>query len=99
MEELGEAIDSDSPMLMFIWRQECVDCPEIIRKLERMIRKYPPLTAYSVLLDEHPTAAARFGIFQPPAVVLYVNRSMTLKQMAQIDLQALQRALDKLYTK
>jgi len=98
MEELGESIDSEKPMLMFVWRQECVDCPQIIRRLERMIRKYPPLIAYSVLLDEHPTAAARFGVFTPPAVILYVNRSMALKQMSQIDIHALERALDRLYT-
>ncbi len=99
MNDLGEAIDSGVPVLMFVWREECEDCPDILRRLDRMLRAYPPLTSYSLLLDEHPTAAARFGVFNPPAVVLYARRNMVLKQVQSIDLPALKRALDKLYTR
>ncbi len=98
MDELSDAIKSNKAVMMFVWRQECEDCPELGRKLARLARKYPPLVAFSVLLDEHPTAAARFGVFNPPAVVVYAGNKMVMKQVERIDLQALARHLDKLYT-
>ncbi len=98
MDELNEAIKSDKGVMMFVWRKECEDCPELGRKLARLARKYPPLVAFSLLLDEHPTAAARFGVFNPPAVVVYAGHKMVMKQVERIDLQALARYLDKLYT-
>ncbi len=99
MNDLGEAIDSGVPVLMFVWREECEECPELLRRLNRMLRAYPPLTSYSLLLDEHPTAAGRFGVFNPPAVILYNGRNMILKQVQSIDFAALKRALDRVYTK
>lgn len=98
MEELGEVIDSSTPTLMYFWRSECEECPKIERRLERLLRKYPPMTSFNVLLDNHPMAASRFGVFTPPAVVLYVDRKMVLKQMPKIDFAALESALDKVFT-
>ncbi len=95
---LRERIDQKDTFLIVLWREADPDIARYLSRLERLTRQYPPLQSFSLCLDTHPTAAARFGAFQPPAVVIYARGHMVLKISNTYDIAAVRDKLDRIYS-
>ena len=97
MEEINEAIDSGGTVLLFFWREDQPDALDLFNKIKRLCRRFPPVQAYGICLDEIPTAASRFNIFISPAVLIYVHGRPRLKQVHAVHPQQVSDYLKSLY--
>ena len=94
---LRDQLDQKRTFLIVLWRENNPEIDRYLARMQRLVRQYPPLKSFSVCLDTHPTAAARFGAFQPPAVVIYANGKMVLKVSDTCDSAPIRAKLDSIY--
>ncbi|MFP4509477.1 MAG: hypothetical protein ACLFNQ_05045 [Spirochaetaceae bacterium] len=94
---LQEHIDQRTTFLLVLWREDDPDIARYLSRLDRLVRRYPPLRSFSVCLDTHPTAAARFGAFRPPSVVIYTQGRMVFKVSDSYESTPVKEKLDAIY--
>ena len=94
---LRNQLDRKETFLMVLWRENDPEIARYLARVQRLVRQYPPLKSFSVCLDTHPTAAARFGAFQPPVIVVYANGTMVLKLSDTYDSTPVRAKLDSIY--
>ncbi|MFW6235104.1 MAG: hypothetical protein ACOC4I_07025 [Spirochaetota bacterium] len=94
---LQEHIDQRTTFLLVLWREDDPDIARYLSRLDRLVSRYPPLRSFSVCLDTHPTAAARFGAFRPPSVVIYTQGRMVFKVSDSYESTPVKEKLDAIY--
>ncbi len=99
LDEINDAIDTGGTVVLFFWREEQPDASQLFNQIKRTCRRFPPVQAYGICLDEIPMAASRFNIFISPAVVIYVHGRQRLKQVHGVYPEQLHDYLKALYTR
>ncbi len=84
-------------VLMYFSRQDSIESLRLLRRVERLVIRYPKLTALHVDLDQVPMAASRFSVYALPGVVVYVTGKPALNAVNQIDINELSSHLAGFY--
>ncbi len=81
------ACASPSPVqILQIGSAACTPCTAIRQRIERWIDDHPMVSYRYISIDDHPVTAAQYGIFSVPAVLVFVEGSLTIKESGYFSL-------------
>ena len=79
MEEVEEAIDGGNVTFILFTRRDTEEREQLLRRVDRLLRRNPAVHAFHIDLDRIPTAAGRYTIFHAPGFVIYFRGTMASK--------------------
>ncbi len=83
-------------ILLYFTRRECSECRRLGTRIGRLAARVPELEMVHVDLDELPSAAGRYLIFDVPGLALYIRGKPELRYSGGIDYAGLRSALERL---
>lgn len=77
---LQDIVDEKPIVIVEIGSIRCCACSAISQKLETHFRENDDVVCYSVSLEAQPEIAAELGVYSAPAVLVYVEGQLTIRE-------------------
>lgn len=84
---LDEVVHEKPLVVLEVGNDFCSACPAINRKLAAQLQNDVRIGLYYISLNMEPTLAADLQIFSAPAVLVYVNGKLTIKEAGYFSLE------------
>ena len=93
--ELREAIRTEGVQIVQFGAASCAPCTALEQKLAHWCRTHPAVDFLYVPLETCPAAAAQEGIFTTPAILVFVQGRMTLRESGYFSLEAILSRIER----
>ena len=93
VEALNRLARENDMLLIYFGGENCGVCSAMHPKLERMLERYPNVTAVELNIDTNPEMAAAFQIFSVPAVLLLVQGKVTVREAGILSFTTLEQKI------
>ena len=94
-EELRRLQAREGLAVLQIGTEDCGPCKAIRARLEGWLAEHPGVEGLYLPLEDFPEAAAELGIFTVPAVLVYAEGRLTLRETGCFSLEALFQRLER----
>ncbi len=86
-EKLNRLIEQSDVFILQPGTDTCMPCASIRRKIDEWNSRFPEVQTCYVSLEDHPEEAAEYGIFSVPAILVFVQGKLTIKESGYFSLE------------
>ncbi|MFO8063980.1 MAG: thioredoxin family protein [Spirochaetota bacterium] len=94
--QLEQAIESHKAVAVMFTRPDSPDSADLFSRVKRLLRRFPTIPGYHVDVEQHPTAAREFLIYDVPTVMVYAHGSPAAKHVGGFHLQDVRKDLENI---
>jgi thioredoxin 1 len=98
IEQLKEAIDLNPAVLVYFYNDTCAPCVTLRPKVSKMVGdNFPRLELCFCNALQMPTAAAEYGIYASPTLLVFFESKETIRESKYISLSSLNNSIKRYY--
>lgn len=97
MRDVEDGVLENNILLLYFTRDDCPECRQLDRRVQRLSRRFPQMRSYHLNLDKMPYAASRYLVYEVPSALLYYRGKPTVKRVGVLDLQELSELISQLH--
>ena len=95
--DMENVVLAQSWVCIVFTRSQCPACSEALPRVRRMLKRFTDIVGCSFNIDDDPSAAGRYLIFDTPAVLFYYNGKPVVRQIGAVSVPELYKAVLKIH--
>lgn len=92
---LSDVVREKLVVVIEVGNDFCNVCPAINYKLAAQLSHYEQIALYYISLNAHPAVAAALQIFSAPAVLVYIEGQLTIKEAGYFSVEEILARIDR----
>jgi len=94
-ENIAAVISSGSIVILQFGSESCAPCYAIKDRIDRWNEEHPKVSARYISLEERPEAAAEYSIFSVPAVLVFADGKLTVRESGVFSLDEILKRTER----
>ncbi|SHJ26235.1 thioredoxin family protein [Parasporobacterium paucivorans] len=98
LDEIQQSINDNAMVLIYFSGRSCGVCTALKPKIEEMLQAFPKIKSMHVDAEKSQDIAAYYNFFTIPAVLVFVEGKMTIREARCFSVQELNKGVSRYYS-
>lgn len=97
LDEMDEFIKNNTIAMIYFASEGCSVCGVLLPKIEEMLIKFPKIKISKIQVDKFTEAAGQYSIFTLPAILVYIEGKVIIREARFISVEMLEGNIERYY--